>query len=133
MLHARGRTVWLGAAQTRAAIHDPGPAASPPGGDGLGGARRSPEPRSMTLGRLLIGWGTASATWPTHRLPATVLVRLNADGTALVQTGASDIGPGTYTVMTQSAADALGLPVSRVHFDLGDSRMPPAPVEGGSM
>jgi xanthine dehydrogenase YagR molybdenum-binding subunit len=50
-----------------------------------------------------------------------------------VRTAASDIGPGTYTVMTQIAADALGLPVARVKFDLGDSRMPPAPVEGGSM
>src|SRR5262249_17723462 len=45
----------------------------------------------------------------------------------------SDIGPGTYTVMTQIAADALGLPVDRVKFDLGDTAMPPAPVQGGSM
>ena len=41
-------------------------------------------------------------------------VRLERDGTAHVKTGSSDIGPGTYTVMTQIAADALGLPVSRV-------------------
>ncbi len=63
----------------------------------------------------------------------TVLVRLRADGTALVRTASSDIGPGTYTVMTQIAAEALGLPAERVNFELGDSALPRAPVQGGSM
>jgi xanthine dehydrogenase YagR molybdenum-binding subunit len=101
--------------------------------DKFGWSKRNAEPRSMRDGRLLIGWGMATATWPTHRLPATVLVRLLDDGTAQVRTAASDIGPGTYTVMTQIAADALGLPAARVKFDLGDTKMPKAPVEGGSM
>ncbi|MCA9210420.1 MAG: xanthine dehydrogenase family protein molybdopterin-binding subunit, partial [Planctomycetales bacterium] len=95
--------------------------------------KRLPEPGSMKDGRWLLGWGMATATWPTHRKEATVLVRILTDGTAQVRTAASDIGPGTYTVMTQIAADALGLPVERVHFDLGDTKMPQAPVEGGSM
>jgi xanthine dehydrogenase YagR molybdenum-binding subunit len=99
----------------------------------FGWAKRKPQPRSMRDGRLLVGWGMATATWPTFRLPATVLVRVLADGSAQVRTAASDIGPGTYTVMTQVAADALGLPVARVKFELGDSKMPKAPVEGGSM
>src|SRR3954452_13582065 len=99
----------------------------------FGWAKRKPEPRSMRDGRLLVGWGMATATWPTHRLPATVLVRVLSDGSAQVRTAASDIGPGTYTVMTQIAADALGLPAARVKFDLGDSKMPKAPVQGGSM
>jgi xanthine dehydrogenase YagR molybdenum-binding subunit len=99
----------------------------------FGWAQRKPEPRSMRDGRLLVGWGMATATWPTLRLPATVLVRVLADGSAQVRTAASDIGPGTYVVMTQIAADALGLPVERVKFELGDSKMPRAPVEGGSM
>jgi xanthine dehydrogenase YagR molybdenum-binding subunit len=99
----------------------------------FGWANRKPRPRSMRDGRLLVGWGMATATWPTHRLPATVLVRVLADGSAQVRTAASDIGPGTYTVMTQIAADSLGLPVARVKFELGDSKMPTAPVEGGSM
>jgi xanthine dehydrogenase YagR molybdenum-binding subunit len=101
--------------------------------DKFGWSKRTAEPRSMRDGRLLVGWGMSSATWPTYRLPATVLVRVLADGTAQVRTAASDIGPGTYTVMTQIAADALGLPVARVKFDLGDTKMPKAPVEGGSM
>jgi xanthine dehydrogenase YagR molybdenum-binding subunit len=99
----------------------------------FGWAKRIAEPRSMRDGRMLVGWGMATATWPTHRMAATVLVRVLADGTAQVRTAASDIGPGTYTVMTQIAADALGLSVERVKFDLGDSKLPKAPVQGGSM
>jgi xanthine dehydrogenase YagR molybdenum-binding subunit len=99
----------------------------------FGWARRNPRPRSTHDGGLLVGYGMATATWPTIRQPATVRVRLRADGTAGLWTSASDIGPGTYTAMTQVAADALGLPVSRVRFELGDSDLPPAPVEGGSM
>ena len=98
----------------------------------FGWSRRDPRPRSMRDGQLLVGYGMATATWPTHRRPATVLVRLLADG-AVVRTATADIGPGTYTAMTQIAAAALGLPVSGVRFELGDSKLPPAPVEGGSM
>jgi xanthine dehydrogenase YagR molybdenum-binding subunit len=99
----------------------------------FGWSRRNPEPRSMRDGHQLIGYGMASATWSTNRQPATVRVRLLSDGTALVQTAASDIGPGTYTVMTQIAADALGMSFDKVRFELGDTRFPKAPVEGGSM
>ncbi len=99
----------------------------------FGWERRNPTPGSMRDGGMLVGYGMATATWPTHRMAATVTVRLTDDGTAGVVTAASDIGPGTYTVMTQIAADALGLPLQRVRFGLGDSAMPRAPVEGGSM
>ena len=93
---------------------------------------RNPAPRSMRDGNVLIGWGMATSTYPTNRRPAQASVRLNADGTAVVRSGTQDLGTGTYTVMTQVAADALGLPVSRIRFELGDSRFPPAPVSGGS-
>jgi xanthine dehydrogenase YagR molybdenum-binding subunit len=96
-------------------------------------SRRNPTPRSMRDGRLLVGYGMATATWPTHRRPATAQVRLLADGSAVVRSATADIGPGTYTAMTQIAAAGLGLPVGRVRFELGDSRLPPAPVQGGSM
>lgn len=103
------------------------------GAEKFGWSRRPPGPRATRDGQNLIGWGLASATWPAHRMPATVRVRLLADGTAVVQTAAHDIGPGTYTVMTQIAAEALGLPVERVRIELGDTKFPPSPVEGGSM
>jgi xanthine dehydrogenase YagR molybdenum-binding subunit len=99
----------------------------------FGWAKRDPKPRSMRDGRWLVGFGMASATWPTHRRPASVQVRLLADGSAQVRTASHDIGPGTYTVLTQIAADALGLPVEKVKVELGDTKLPPAPVQGGSM
>ncbi len=103
------------------------------GAEMFGWSRRSPEPRSMRDGNLLVGWGMATSTYPTHRMPASAHVRIGANGAALVQVGTQDIGTGTYTVMSQIAADALGLPVGRVQFELGDSSFPHAPVSGGSM
>lgn len=102
------------------------------GAEAFGWARRSAEPRSMRDGNSLIGWGMATATYPTNRSKASVRVRLNADGSVVVQSGTQDIGTGTYTVMSQVAADSLGIPMGRIRFELGDSTLPPAPVSGGS-
>ena len=103
------------------------------GAEAFGWARRTHEPRSMRDGNMLIGWGMATSTYPTHRMPASTRVRLGANGTALVQAGTQDLGTGTYTVMSQIAADTLGMNVHRVQFELGDSTFPHAPVSGGSM
>lgn len=99
----------------------------------FGWDKRSPKVGSMRAadGRL-IGWGMATATYPTNRQASTAKATIYADGHALVQAGSQDIGTGTYTVMTQVAADALGLPPSRVRFELGDTRLPETPVSGGS-
>lgn len=99
----------------------------------FGWSRRTPMPRSMRDGRWLIGWGMASATYPMNYAPASAMARLLPDGTAEVMSAASDMGPGTWTSMTQVAADALGLPIERVKFTLGDTRLPRAPVHGGSL
>jgi xanthine dehydrogenase YagR molybdenum-binding subunit len=99
----------------------------------FGWSRRSPEPRSMRDGRWLIGWGMATATYPMNYAPASAMARLLPDGTAEVMSAASDMGPGTWTSMTQVAAETLGLPIERVKFTLGDTRLPRAPVHGGSM
>jgi xanthine dehydrogenase YagR molybdenum-binding subunit len=105
--------------------------------DRFGWAKRSPEPRSMRDGDVLVGYGMATATYPTLRLPATASARLTRDSRgallAVVQTGTQDLGTGTYTIMTQIAADALGLAPEQVRFELGDTRLPPSPVSGGSM
>src|ERR671921_900957 len=103
------------------------------GAERFGWSRRSPEPRSMRDGRWLLGWGMATATYPMNYAPATAMVRLLPDGTAEVTSAASDMGPGTWTSMTQVAADTLGLPIERVKFSLGDTRLPRAPVHGGSL
>jgi xanthine dehydrogenase YagR molybdenum-binding subunit len=99
----------------------------------FGWSRRNPEPRSMRDGRRLIGWGMASATYPVYRAPALATARLLPNGTAEVMSASSDMGPGTWTSMTQVAAETLGLPIERVRFILGDTRLPRAPVHGGSM
>jgi xanthine dehydrogenase YagR molybdenum-binding subunit len=99
----------------------------------FGWAKRTPAPRSMRAGRALVGWGMATATYPANRMPAKAWASIAPDGTALVRCGSQDIGTGTYTIMTQVAADALGLPLEKVRFELGDTEMPEAPVSGGSM
>ncbi len=99
----------------------------------FGWAQRNPNPRSMRDGNYLVGWGMASGTWGAYQAPSSAKVVLNADGTALIQAAASDMGPGTYTTIAMIAADTLGLPIEKVKFELGNSDFPPAPVHGGSM
>jgi xanthine dehydrogenase YagR molybdenum-binding subunit len=94
--------------------------------------RRIAKPRAMRDGRLLIGLGMASATYPVNRSAAHAKVRLMADGRAIVQCGSQDIGTGTYTIMAQITAELLGLPLDRVRAELGDTGLPEAPVSGGS-
>jgi xanthine dehydrogenase YagR molybdenum-binding subunit len=102
--------------------------------DKFGWSKRSMQPRSMRDGKELVGWGMATATYPARQFPgATCRARVRADGTALVQTASHDLGTGTYTIMTQIAADALGLPVDAISFELGDTALPEAPLSAGSM
>ncbi len=98
----------------------------------FGWSRRNPQPASMRDGNTLIGLGMATATYPARRSQASAIARLLPDGSAWVRAGTQEIGTGTYTVMTQVAADALGLPPDRVRFELGDTDMPETPVSGGS-
>lgn len=103
------------------------------GAEAFGWQNRSAPPRSMRDGRMLVGWGMATSTYPVNRMAASARIRLNADGTVLVSSGTQDIGTGTYTIMAQVAAQALGVPVGMVTTRLGDSTLPKAPVSGGSM
>ncbi|MGQ9365976.1 xanthine dehydrogenase family protein molybdopterin-binding subunit [Azospirillum sp. A39] len=98
----------------------------------FGWARRDPAPRSMREGRELIGWGVAAGTWDAMQGQASARAVLGVDGKLTVSSATADIGTGTYTVMTQIAADVLGLPLEDVTFRLGDSTLPTAPIEGGS-
>lgn len=98
----------------------------------FGWDKRSIEPRSMREGNNLIGWGMATGVWEASQMKATANAVLTSDGKLLVGSGTSDIGTGTYTIMTQIAAETLGLPISDVTFRLGDTTLPEAPLEGGS-
>jgi xanthine dehydrogenase YagR molybdenum-binding subunit len=86
----------------------------------------------MRDGRLLVGFGTATALHTVWRNSAAARIQLTSDGKALVQSGSQEIGTGTYTIMTQIAAERLTLPVDHVRFELGDSMLPRAPLSGGS-
>lgn len=102
------------------------------GAEAFGWARRAPAPRSMRAGRQLIGWGVAAGTYPVRRTAGEALVRILADGTVEVASSAIDMGTGTYTILAQTAAEALGVKVAQVRVILGDSSLPRAPVAGGS-
>ena len=103
------------------------------GAERFGWSRRNHAPGSMRDGRLLIGWGMAASTYPVFYLPASARVRILPSGDVEVEAAASDMGPGTYTSMTQVAADVLGVPMSQIRFDLGRSDFPSTPPHGGSM
>ena len=73
-------------------------------------------------GRFVRGVGIASQVWgAAGGPPAYALVRLNRDGTALVQTGTQDLGTGARTIFAQIAAAALGLPLADVRIVIGDT------------
>lgn len=98
----------------------------------FGWSNRKKQPRSMRDGKHLIGWGMATGAWDAMQGPADASARLSLDGTLVVASATADIGTGTYTAMTQIAAETLGLPIERVTFKLGDSSLPTSPLEGGS-
>jgi xanthine dehydrogenase YagR molybdenum-binding subunit len=102
------------------------------GAAAFGWERRNPEPRSMRDDGDLVGWGMATGIWEAIDNQFTVRVVLTANGHAEVTCAASDLGTGTYTIMTQVAADLLGLPLENVNVKLGDSTLPQAQVAGGS-
>lgn len=91
------------------------PRATPPDGDGW-----------------RVGTGMAMGIYKAERTNATARAQLFADGRLLVQSATADAGPGTATIMCQIAADASGVPVENIRFELGDSALPPAPGQFGS-
>jgi xanthine dehydrogenase YagR molybdenum-binding subunit len=102
------------------------------GAERFGWSRRKPQPSSMRDGRYLIGMGMASAVYPVNHFPASARVAIKQDGTAVAESSTHDLGTGAYTVLTQVAAETLGLPVERVRVDIGDTNLPKAFVSGGS-
>ncbi|MCI2419817.1 xanthine dehydrogenase family protein molybdopterin-binding subunit [Saccharopolyspora sp. K220] len=102
------------------------------GAERIGWNSRNPRPRSLREGEWLIGYGVAGVTFGWYATPCQARLSIGQDGTARVRSASTDIGTGTYTITAQLAAELLGLDVDRVHVELGDSDLPPAPQSGGS-
>ncbi|MEN3266701.1 MAG: xanthine dehydrogenase YagR molybdenum-binding subunit [Pseudonocardia sp.] len=98
----------------------------------FGWERRPARPASLREGQWLVGYGMAAAIRGHLQAPTKVAVRLEVDGTAVVRSDMTDIGTGTYTILTQVAADGLGLPPDRVRVELGRSEFPVSMGSGGS-
>lgn len=90
-------------------------------------------PGTRREGDWLIGLGMACATRVNILAEARARVSLTADGRAVVETDMTDIGTGTYAILTQIAGEMLGLPLDRVTTRLGDTDLPPGSGSGGSM
>lgn len=102
------------------------------GAEKIGWSKRSMQPRQMRQGKNLIGYGMATATYPANRSTASARVQMMKDGSVTVMSATQDIGTGTYTILAQTAATVLGIPMKQVTVKIGDSTLPPAPVSGGS-
>ncbi|MFD1519109.1 xanthine dehydrogenase family protein molybdopterin-binding subunit [Pseudonocardia yunnanensis] len=98
----------------------------------FGWEHRIAEPASVRDGQWLVGYGMATAIRRHSQTTATARVRLEADGTAVVESDMTDIGTGTYTILTQVAADGLGLAPEQVRVELGSSEFPVSMGSGGS-
>jgi xanthine dehydrogenase YagR molybdenum-binding subunit len=102
------------------------------GAEKFGWPKRKMQPRAIRNGRYLVGLGMAAATYPANRSKSSARIQMNANGDVKVFCATQDIGTGTYTIMAQTAADVLGVPVEQVAVEIGDSQLPPSGVSGGS-
>jgi xanthine dehydrogenase YagR molybdenum-binding subunit len=102
------------------------------GAQSFGWDRRNSKPAQTRDGQWLIGMGMAAATRGNPLRPSRANVRLRPDGIATVEMAMTDIGTGSYTILTQIAAEMLGLPPDRIRMKLGDTNFPEAAGSGGS-
>jgi xanthine dehydrogenase YagR molybdenum-binding subunit len=103
------------------------------GAEQFGWPQRTPAVGSMRRDGLVVGWGVAAGSWAARRLATEIIVELHADATARVSTATQDIGTGTYTILAQMVANLTGIPLERIAVVIGDTRLPPGPLSGGSM
>lgn len=103
------------------------------GAEKFGWSNRKSQPRQTRNGKYLVGYGMAAATYPGVRNAASARVQMTTNGDVKVMSATHDLGTGTYTVMAQTAADALGVPLEKIKVEIGDTNLPDAPLSVGSM
>ena len=101
------------------------------GADKFGWAKRNPRPGQVRDGRWLIGMGVAAGIRNNLLMKSAARVRLGGNGQVTIETDMTDIGTGTYTILAQTAAEMLGVPLAQVHVVLGDSDFPASAGSGG--
>ena len=101
------------------------------GAEKFGWNKRNPKPGQTRDGRWLVGYGVASAFRNSPVMKSAARVRLTGDGKVIVETDMTDIGTGSYTIIGQTAAEMLGVPLDRVEVRLGDSSFPTSAGSGG--
>ncbi len=101
------------------------------GAERFGWDKRKAQPGQVREGQWLVGMGMASAFRNNMNMKSAARVRLESDGKVTVETDMTDIGTGSYTIIAQTAAEMLGLPVERVNVRLGDSDYPVSAGSGG--
>jgi xanthine dehydrogenase YagR molybdenum-binding subunit len=106
------------------------------GSEKFGWARYTPAVGSMKgTGEqegLTLGWGVAGCSWIAERCDTSAAVELLSNGNARVSCATQDIGTGTYTVLSNIVAERTGLANERIEVVLGDTKLPPGPISGGS-
>lgn len=102
------------------------------GAEAIGWNKRKLQPAMLREGEWLVGFGMATGTFGANRRGAKVRAKLFADGSLVLQSAVTDIGPGTATAMVQIAADTIGLAPEKITFNLGNSEFPEAGNQGGS-
>jgi xanthine dehydrogenase YagR molybdenum-binding subunit len=98
----------------------------------FGWDQRPTRPASRRDGRWLIGYGMSAAIRSNYMQDSQARAKLAPDGRLTIETAMTDIGTGAYTILTQIAAEAMGLPMDQVVVVMGDTSLPPAPGSGGS-
>ncbi|WP_085033504.1 aldehyde oxidoreductase molybdenum-binding subunit PaoC [Ensifer aridi] len=101
------------------------------GAERFGWQQRNKQPGGRRDGNWLVGLGVASAFRNNLLVPSGARVRLDREGVVSVETDMTDIGTGSYTIIAQTAAEMLGVPVDKVAVSLGDSRFPVSSGSGG--
>lgn len=102
------------------------------GAEKFGWNKRNPVPNSMRNGEILVGMGMSAGIYKSERAPASAGIKMQADGSVIIQSSVADTGPGSATIMTQIAADALGINVEKVSIEWANSTYPFAPPQYGS-
>jgi xanthine dehydrogenase YagR molybdenum-binding subunit len=98
----------------------------------FGWSKRTAQPGQQREGNKLIGYGMATANYGAGRRPSSAVVRFLPNGRVFVGVGTQDLGTGTYTILAQTAADALFMDPALVDVKLGDTTLPPSGGSGGS-